>query len=146
VESGTRWRRSASKRPRRRGEERGARMSAVEMVGGVVPFYRVREAIGQGGWPAVVGIQYRPFRRVKGGGELMGQCRLDGGNDEGGAPVCFGYSRVEESGRWRRTTWRRRPGATAARARPRKKKARVGTWAGVGISIENRDGLPWPLG
>jgi hypothetical protein len=26
--------------------ERRARMSAVEMVGGVAPFYRVREAIG----------------------------------------------------------------------------------------------------
>jgi hypothetical protein len=46
-------------------------------------------------------------------------------------------------------------GATAAQARPRKKKARVGpvlgrkavvTWAGVGISKENWDGLTWPLG
>jgi hypothetical protein len=31
-----------------------------------------------------VGIQYRLFRRVKGGGELMGRSRLDGGNEEGG--------------------------------------------------------------
>jgi hypothetical protein len=44
VESKTRQRRSTSKRSRRGGEERGARMSAVEMVGGVAPFYRVREA------------------------------------------------------------------------------------------------------
>jgi hypothetical protein len=33
-----------------RGEERGAEMSAVEMVGGVVPFYRVGEVVeGSGG-------------------------------------------------------------------------------------------------
>jgi hypothetical protein len=36
-------------------------MSAVEMAGGVAPFCRVGEAIGRGGWPAVVGIQYRSF-------------------------------------------------------------------------------------
>jgi hypothetical protein len=55
----------------------------------------------------------------------MGWRRLDGGNEEGGAPVWFGYSHAEESGRrWRRL------GATAARARPSKKKARVGRcWA-----------------
>jgi hypothetical protein len=61
VESGTRWRRSASKCLGRGGEERGARMSAVEMAGGVAPFCRVGEAIGRGGWPAVVGIQYQSF-------------------------------------------------------------------------------------
>jgi hypothetical protein len=47
-----------------------------------------------------------------------------------GAPVRFGYSRAEESGRRWRTAWQCRPGVTAARARPRKKKARVGRcWA-----------------
>jgi hypothetical protein len=61
VESGTRWRRSALKCSGRGGEERGARMSAVEMAEGVAPFYRVGEAIGRGEWPAVVGIQYRSF-------------------------------------------------------------------------------------
>jgi hypothetical protein len=37
----------------REGEERGAEMSAVKMVGGVTPFYRVREAVegSGGGWP-----------------------------------------------------------------------------------------------
>jgi hypothetical protein len=44
VESGTRRRRSASKCSGRGGEERGAKMSAVEMAGGVAPFYRVGEA------------------------------------------------------------------------------------------------------
>jgi hypothetical protein len=44
VESETRRQRSASKRSERGGEERGARMSAVEMVRGVPPFYRVGEA------------------------------------------------------------------------------------------------------
>jgi hypothetical protein len=68
----------------RGGEERGERMSAVEMAKGVAPFYRIGEAIGQGGWPAIVGIQYQSFQRVKGGGELMGRHRLDGGNEEGG--------------------------------------------------------------
>jgi hypothetical protein len=51
VESGTQRRRLASKRSGRGGEERGARMTTVEMVGGVAPFYRVREAIGRVGWP-----------------------------------------------------------------------------------------------
>jgi hypothetical protein len=44
VESGIRQRWSALKCSGRGGEERGARMSAVEMAGGVAPFYRVREA------------------------------------------------------------------------------------------------------
>jgi hypothetical protein len=131
VESETRWRRSASKCSGRGGEERGARMSMVEMAGGVAPFYSVGEAIGQGGWPAVVGIQYRPFERVKGGGELMGRSRLDGGNEDGGAPVWFGYSHAEESGRQQCTMRRHRPGATAAQARVRKKKARVGRIDGL---------------
>jgi hypothetical protein len=46
VESGTWRRRSTLKHSGRGGEERRARMSAVEMVGGVAPFYRVGEAIG----------------------------------------------------------------------------------------------------
>jgi hypothetical protein len=49
VESRTRRRRSALKRSGRGGEERGARMSTVEMAGGVAPFYRVREAGTQSG-------------------------------------------------------------------------------------------------
>jgi hypothetical protein len=44
LESGTRRRQSASKCSRRGGEERVARMSSVEMTGGVSPFYRVGEA------------------------------------------------------------------------------------------------------
>jgi hypothetical protein len=44
VESGTRRWRSALKRLGRGGEEKGARLSAVEMAGGVAPFYRVGEA------------------------------------------------------------------------------------------------------
>jgi hypothetical protein len=108
VESGTQQRRSASKCSGRGGEERGARMSAVEMARGVAPFYRFGEAIGRGGWPAVVGIQYRLFRRAKGGGEWTGRCHLDGGNEEGGAPVRFGFLRPcgaqrggTDQGRWR---------------------------------------------
>jgi hypothetical protein len=46
------------------------------------------------------------FKGVK-GGEEMGRRHLDGRNEEGGAPVWFGYSRVEESGRRRCTTRRR---------------------------------------
>jgi hypothetical protein len=38
----------------REGEERGAEMSAVKMVGGVASFYRVREAVeGSGGGRSV---------------------------------------------------------------------------------------------
>jgi hypothetical protein len=37
------------------------------------------EVIGQGRWPAAMGIQYRSFRRVKGGGELRGRHHLGGG-------------------------------------------------------------------
>jgi hypothetical protein len=48
----------------------------------------------------------------------MGRHRPDGGNEEGGVTVWFGYSRVEESGRRLRTArWqlgrdrgRRKPG------------------------------------
>jgi hypothetical protein len=39
------------------------------------------------------------------GEEEMGRRRLDGGNEEGGAPVRFGYSCAEEISRWRRTAW-----------------------------------------
>jgi hypothetical protein len=62
----------ASKHSGREGEERGARMSAVEMVGGVVPFYRVGEAIGRGGWPGGSGdsipvvLKSKRGRRVDG--------------------------------------------------------------------------------
>jgi hypothetical protein len=49
VESGTQQRRSTSKRSGRGGEERGARMSVVEMATGVAPVYRVREAGRQSG-------------------------------------------------------------------------------------------------
>jgi hypothetical protein len=53
VESGTRWWRSASKHSGRGGEERGARMSAVEMAGDMAPFYRVGEEGGdQARWVA----------------------------------------------------------------------------------------------
>jgi hypothetical protein len=48
------------------------------------------------------------------GEEETGRRRLDGGNEEGGAPVRFGYSRVVESGRWWRTARRcRRRGGGA---------------------------------
>jgi hypothetical protein len=44
VESGTRRWRSALKRLGRGDKKKGTRLSAVEMAGGVAPFYRVREA------------------------------------------------------------------------------------------------------
>jgi hypothetical protein len=85
-------------------------MSVVEMARGVAPFYRVGEAIGRGGWLAVVGIQYRPFRRVKRGRRVDGRRRLDGGNEEGEAPVRFSYSRAKDSDRRLCTARRRRSG------------------------------------
>jgi hypothetical protein len=47
----------------REGEERGAEMSAVKIVGGVAPFYRVREAMeGSGGgrptWSVLIPIGF----------------------------------------------------------------------------------------
>jgi hypothetical protein len=126
VESGTRRRRLVSKCSGRGGEERGARMSVVEMVGSVAPFYRVGEAIERGGWPVVVGIQYWPFRRVKGGGEqtaahgAAAPTEGDGGSGE---------TEEEES-----------------LGGPVMGRKAVVTWAGVGISKENWDALPWPLG
>jgi hypothetical protein len=63
----------------------------------------------------------------------MGQHRLDGGNEEGGAPVRFGYSRAERaavhgarrgqrgggadgSRRWEMTPWWAVPGRKAERS------------------------------
>jgi hypothetical protein len=45
------------------------------------------------------------LKELKGEHET-GRCRLDGGNEEGGALVQFGYSRMEESNRWQRTVRR----------------------------------------
>jgi hypothetical protein len=62
------------------------------------------------------------------GGELTGRCRLDGGNEEGGAPVRFGSVRLLTRGGERLTAAHDTAaltGAAVARARPRKKKARV---------------------
>jgi hypothetical protein len=78
----------------------------------------------------------------------MGRCCLDGGNEEGGVPVRFGYSRAEESGRrWHTVRWHR-PGATAAQARPRKKKAWVGRcwaerlwWLGPALEFPKKIGM-----
>jgi hypothetical protein len=84
---------------------------------------------GEAGWPAVVGIQYRPFQRRKGGGDLRGRCRLGGGIEEGGAPVRFGYSHTEESGRRRCMARRRRPGQR--RLGQDRGRRRPG-WAGAG--------------
>jgi hypothetical protein len=46
--------RSTRRCSRRGGEERGAGMSAVEMAGGVAPFYRIEEAAGRVVMVAVV--------------------------------------------------------------------------------------------
>jgi hypothetical protein len=84
-----------------------------------VPFIG-REAV-EGRRPAVVEFCSSLISKELKEEEEMGQRRLDGGNEEDGA---------EESGRRRRTVRRRRPGVMAARARPRKKKNRVGQcWA-----------------
>jgi hypothetical protein len=48
------------------------------------------------------------------GEEVTGQCHFDGGNEEGGASVRFGYSRAEESSRrWRTARWLGRRGGGA---------------------------------
>jgi hypothetical protein len=50
--------------------------------------------------------------------EETGRRHLDGGNEEGGVPDRFGYSREEESSRqWRTTRWRGRRGGGADESR-----------------------------
>jgi hypothetical protein len=65
VASGTQRRRLASKRSGRGGEERGARMTTVEMVGGVAPFYRVREAGRRSGESGGRGDSIPPVSKSK---------------------------------------------------------------------------------
>jgi hypothetical protein len=70
-------------------------------------FYRVGEAVG--GWEATGSggdLLLIGFEGVKGEEETERR-RLDGGNEESGVPVRFGYSRVEESSRRWRTARRR---------------------------------------
>jgi hypothetical protein len=58
----------------RGGEERGARMSAVELVGGVTPFYRVRERGEVAGRVVIAAVV-----RFQGGGQLRKGRRRGGG-------------------------------------------------------------------
>jgi hypothetical protein len=71
---------------------------------GCGPFYRAgevgRRLVGgetDGGWwsftPSVFEAEMR--------GRKAGRRRLGGGNEEGRAPVWFGYSHMEDSSRWR---------------------------------------------
>jgi hypothetical protein len=93
-------------------------------------FYRLGGSGGEGRRPAAVELYSSLVSKELKEEEETGRRCLDGGNEEGGAPVWFGYSRAEESSKWRRTATRRRPGATAARARLRKNETRVARcWA-----------------
>jgi hypothetical protein len=58
----------------------------------------------EGRRPAAVEFYSSSVLKELKGEEETGRHHLDGGNEEGGAPVRFGYSRVEESGRRRCTT------------------------------------------
>jgi hypothetical protein len=57
--------------------------------------------IGPGRWPAVVEFYSSSVLKELKGEEDTGKRRLDGGNEEGGALVRFGYSLMEVSGRRR---------------------------------------------
>jgi hypothetical protein len=142
----------------REGGERGADLSAVKMAGGVAPFYRVREAVeGSGGGAVrgtaggasttlVTGVEARgrPFDE----GEMKGRGRrfnstptrcgwaTDGGVRSGGKPARRAAAARAGGGRRHRDGPNGLEWATLAGLR----------WAGVGISNENWDGLPWPLG
>jgi hypothetical protein len=102
---------------------------------GCVPFYRFGEAgrqlvegaMASGLWsfsPSVFEAETR-------GGKAW-RCHLGGGNEEGGAPVCFGYSHVEESSRRWRRLGRRRLGHDRGRRRP--------GWAADGPKCQNELG------
>jgi hypothetical protein len=89
-----------------RGEEqRMGAASAVRRGKGRGAFHRVGDAVGggEGRWPAAVEFYSSSVSMELKGEVETGRRRLDGGNEEGGAPVRFGYSRAEESGRRRRT-------------------------------------------
>jgi hypothetical protein len=73
----------------------------VEVAAGVVvPFIGPERQLVGGEttgrwWSFTLSIFEAEMRRGK-----AGRHRLGGGNEEGGAPVWFGYSHVEESSRW----------------------------------------------
>jgi hypothetical protein len=142
----------------REGGERGADLSVVKMAGGVAPFYRVREKVEGSGGSAVrgttggasstpvTGVEVRGWSFDE--GEMKGRGRrfdstptecgwvTDGGVRTGGKPT----------GRWRRLRREVEDDPVMGqmgRSGPRWPGC---GWAGVGISKENRDGLPWPLG
>jgi hypothetical protein len=62
--------------------------------------------IGLGRRPATVEFYSWSVLKELKGEEETGRHHLDRGNEEGGAPVRFGYSHTEESGRRRRTAQR----------------------------------------
>jgi hypothetical protein len=104
----------------REGGERGADLSVVKMVGGVAPFYRVREAVEGSGGGAVRGMaggassmpvtgveaRWRPFDE----GEMKGRgCRFDstptgcGWATDGGVRQASRTGGGGSGGRWKMT-------------------------------------------
>jgi hypothetical protein len=89
------------------GEERGAEMNEVEMVGGVAPFYRVGEAVeGERRWSAnEVGFEDFSYKVIKKGGEAL-ECHLMRGMEEAPATLHFDFIPVlEVDGRRRAERW-----------------------------------------
>jgi hypothetical protein len=73
----------------REGGERGADLSVVKMVGGVAPFYRVREAVKGSGGGAVRGTAGGTSSTPITGVEARGRPFDEGGNEGEGTPVRF---------------------------------------------------------
>jgi hypothetical protein len=120
------------------------------MAGGVAPFYRVREAVEGSGGGAVRGMAGGASSTLVTGVEARGG-RLMGGNEGEGAPVRFNSNRVRV-GDGRRRAERRQLGREVEDDPVMGQTGQSGSrwlgcgWAGIGISKENWDGLPWPLG
>jgi hypothetical protein len=81
----------------REGEERGAEMSAVNMAGGVAPFYRVREAVEGSGGSQPARWVFKGFKRR---GRGFDGVWLDEGRERDGARLGFSWC----TGGARRTT------------------------------------------
>jgi hypothetical protein len=116
---------------------------------GCGPFYRAGEAGRQlvggetagGQWSFVPSV----FEAETRGGKV-GRRHLGGGNEEGGAPVRFGYSHVEENSRRQHRLKRRRLGRDRGRRRPgwAERPKRVGL--ARKYSKENGPGFKYSLG
>jgi hypothetical protein len=94
---------------RRGGEERGERMSVVELAGGEARFigpgrrWGGGEAVGSGGVLIPIG-----FEGVK-GEEEMGRRRIDGELEGDDPTLWFDFTQVREGHRHRHMAWRRGP-------------------------------------